>query len=210
MWQGGKLKELHLMCYRISGDVPEIYPLKPKAENFLRKGVIAMQESNFELAEQYYRMALDANGEHPSILYNLLVLKQIDGSVKDAEKKLKDIIKKFPEYTFARIQLATQYARQGDVEKAKKLVERFQNKKEWHFGEINTWFSYNIELAITEEKFDIARNNLEILSEISEDFDFEYWDDYILRMERGAKFAPVVEMAEMEKKLHSGKKKRSR
>ena len=90
MWQGGELKDLILMCFEITDEPTDIYPMKAKAQDFLRRGLEARHNGNLELAEQYFQKALDANGgEHPSLLYNLLAISQTRGTVEDATKELK-------------------------------------------------------------------------------------------------------------------------
>ena len=203
MWQGGELKDLILMCFKITDEPTDIYPMKPKAQDFLRKGLDARNNQNLELAEQYFQKALDANGEHPALLYNLLAITQTKGSVEQANKELERIVKKFPEYSFATISLATQYARQGDTKKAKKLTEKFYDKKKWHFSEVRVWFYFNLELAIAEKHFDSARNSMEMLEQFDENFDKKYWEDYVVKLELAEKFVPLLEKIDKKNKRKS-------
>ena len=194
MWQGGELKDLILMCFEITDEPTDIYPMKAKAQDFLRRGLEARHNGNLELAEQYFQKALDANGgEHPSLLYNLLAISQTRGTVEDATKELKNIVEKFPEYSFAAISLATQYARQGKTKAAKKLTEKFYDKKKWHFTEIRVWLYFNLEFSIAEKHFDSARNAMQMLEQFDENFDKNYWEERITRLELIEKIAPLLE-----------------
>jgi tetratricopeptide (TPR) repeat protein len=199
MWQGGELKEMILMCFEITDEPTDIYPMKAKAHDFLGKGLIARQNGNLELAEQYFQKALDTNGEHPSLLYNLLAISQTRGTVEEANRELKRIVEKFPEYSFAAISLATNYARQGKTKAAKKLTEKFYDKKKWHFTEIRVWLYFNLEFSIAEKHFDSARNAMQMLERFDENFDKNYWEERITRLELIEKLAPLLEKAKAKK-----------
>jgi tetratricopeptide (TPR) repeat protein len=173
-----------LMTFEITGEPTDIYPMKLKAQQFLRKGLEAMQKQNSDLALQYYEMALEANGaEHPSLLYNIMAVGQMQKESADFEKNLGEIVKKFPEYSFAAISLATMEVRKGNTEAAKKLVERFYEKKRWHFSEIKAWFYFNLELALEEKHFDSARMSLDMLRRFDENLDEKYWEERISMLE---------------------------
>ena len=184
LWNDGEWREMMLMTFEITGEPTDIYPMKPKAQEMLRKGLEAMQRQNLDLAEQYYRMALEANGaDHPSLLYNVLAIGQMKDTRASGEAKLRELVQRFPEYSFAAISLATTEVKKGNIEAAKNLVERFYEKKKWHVSEIKIWFYFNLELALKEKHFDGARMSLEMLQNFDENLDYEYWDNLISRME---------------------------
>ena len=192
LWNDGEWREMMLMTFEITGEPTDIYPMKPKAQQILKKGLEAMQKQNLDLAEQYFKMALEANGaDHPSLLYNLLAIKQTKGSRADGETELRELVERFPEYSFAAISLATTEVKKGNLEAAKKLVERFYDKKKWHFSEIKIWFYFNLEMALEERHFDSARMSLDMLKNFDENLDYEYWDSLISRMELLDKIAGI-------------------
>lgn len=182
LWNDGEWREMMLMVFEITGEPMDAYPMKPKAQQMLAKGLETMQKQNLDLAGQYFKMAVEINGDHPSILYNLLTIKQMKGKRADAEDELKELVRRFPDYSFAAISLATFEVKKGNVEAAKKLVERFYDKKKWHFSEIKIWFYFNLEMALEEKHFESARMSLDMLKNFDENLDYEYWDDLILRM----------------------------
>ena len=192
LWNAGEWREMMLMTFEITGEAMNVYPMKPKAQALLGKGMEAMHKQNPDLAAQYFQMALEANGaDHPSLLYNLLTTKQMKGKRADADEELRKIVRRFPEYSFAAISLATSEIKKGNVEAAKDLVERFYEKKKWHFSEIKIWFYFNLEMALEEKHFDSARMTLDMLKNFDENLDYEYWDSLISRMELLAKIAAI-------------------
>ncbi len=184
LWNDGEWRELSLMTFEITGEPTDIYPMKSKAHEMLAKGLEAMNKQNLDLAAQYFQKALEANGEdHPSLLYNLLTIEQAKGNRAEAETKLRELVRRLPEYSFAAISLATMEVKNDNIEAAKTLVERFYEKKKWHFSEIKIWFYFNLEMALKEKHFDSARTSLEMLREFDENLDYKYWDDLISQME---------------------------
>jgi predicted Zn-dependent protease len=158
--------------------------MKPKAVSLYEKGFYALQDRKLELAEQYCKMALEAQGaDHPSILFNLLAVEQIRGNDKDAEAELTNLIEEFPDYTLGAIRLATIKIERGNVEEAKRLTEKFYDKKFWHIGEIFGWFHFNILLALEEREYASARMSLDAWHELDDNLDYQYWDDVISRRE---------------------------
>ena len=184
MWVKGEERAVQLLCFEV-GDQPMVdYPLKPKAEKFLEKGIVALQDRKFELAGQYLNMAAKANGvDHPSILYNLLAIEQMTGDIEVARNGLREIVENFPEYSFAGISMASEELRAGNVKRAKELADRFVDRKKWHHGEIGIWLSFNIELAIYEKKFDSARNFLKLLAEFDDPTHIRDWENHISKKE---------------------------
>lgn len=184
LWNRGEWREMRMMTFEITGEPVETYPMKPKAVSLYEKGFYALQDRKLELAEQYFKMALEAQGaNHPSIQFNLLVVDQLRGNDENAEAELTRIVEEFPDYSFGAIRLAIIELKKGNVEAAKQLTERFHDKKVWHIGEIFGWFHFNIELAIEEKEYTSARMSLNAWQQIDDNLDYEYWDDIISERE---------------------------
>jgi tetratricopeptide (TPR) repeat protein len=184
LWNGDEWREMRLLTFEITGEPVETYPMKPKAVSLYEKGFYALQDRKLELAEQYLKMALEAQGaDHPSILFNLLAVEQIRGNDKGAEAELTNLIEEFPDYTLGAIRLAIIAIDRGNVEEAKRLTEKFYDKKLWHIGEIFSWFHFNILLALEEREYASARTSLDAWHELDDNLDYEYWHDVISKRE---------------------------
>ncbi len=184
LWNRGEWREMRMMTYEITSRPLETYPLKPKAAKLSEKGYYAMQDQNVDLAEQYFDMAIKANGaNHPSILFNLLTVGQLRGNGSIDEAELRKIVEDFPNYTLGAIRLAMAELGNGNVETAKHLVEKFYDKKLWHIGEILLWFHFKIEMALEEKDYASARTSLDAWDKVDENLDYQYWDDRISEQE---------------------------
>lgn len=184
LWHDGEWREMMLMTFEITGEPTDIYPMKPKAQQLLRRGLEAMHRKNLDLADDYFHKALEANGvDHPSLLYNILTIRQMKTDRLKADKDLAEIVRRFPDYSFAAISLAISKVRKDEIEAARHLTERFYEKKKWHVSEIKMWFYFNLELALAENHFDSARRSLEMLRNFDENLDEKYWSDLIDQME---------------------------
>lgn len=185
LWSGGEWRDMKLMTFEITDKPPDAYPLKPKAMKLSEKGYYAMQDQKFELAEQYFKLADEAQGaRHPSILYNLLTIEQAKGNQEIAEAELAVIVKEFPDYTFGALRLALIEVKNGNVEAAKRLTEKFHDKKKWHVGEVVIWLQFNVELALKEKEYASARMSLNVLKQFDDRLNYDYWEDMIAEQER--------------------------
>ncbi len=191
-WRDGEWRETRLLTFKITGEPVENYPLKPKAQKLLKKGYDATQKQQLDLAEQYYKLAHEANGaNHPSIMFNLLTVDRMRGIHANAEATLRKIVADFPDYSFGAISLAKIEVEKGNLEKAKDLVERFYDKEQWHFSEISIWLHFNIELALAENQFDNARMHLNMLRNIDDNPVYDDWEQVITRREMAHKLSTI-------------------
>lgn len=193
LWHGGEWRDQLLMVYEISGEPVKEHPMRPKAEAMYAKGIVAMGKDNYDLAEQYFRKAVEAHGtDHPSLIYNLIAVDLKRGNELDAETRLEELTKQFPDYFFAAATLATIKARKGEIETASRLTGQFYDKTKWHTLEARAWFYLNMELALAEKKFDGARSWLEMLAEFDQNVDVDYWKGMITRKEMADKFSVLA------------------
>jgi tetratricopeptide (TPR) repeat protein len=173
-WQNGEWREVALLSFNITNEPVKDYPLKAKAEPLLRKGIEAMRDRKPDLAEQYFKMALANNGkDHPTILYNLLTVEEARGNFAQAERKLREIIDRFPDYRPAVIALARLELKNGRLDEAKELAATLTDKEKWHIGEIIPWLLLNVYLAVEQKQFDSARASLAALRRFDEIHDYE-------------------------------------
>ena len=96
------------MCFEVTSEAIRIegYPLKPKTIQFLGKGIEATHKKNFELAKQYYELALQVQPDHPSLIYNLMTSKIMLDEEIDLQAELESLVSRFPTYSFASLSLA--------------------------------------------------------------------------------------------------------
>ena len=208
LWREGELREIVLLCFEVTSDAIEIegYPMKPKTLQFLGKGNNAMHSKKFELAKQYYEMALNIQPNHPSLLYNLMTVKYLNDEEIDLQAELESLVTRFPTYSFAALTLALEKIKDGKIEEAKALAERFHDQKVWHVTEITLWCRFNMELLIEKEDYDAAKMWFDLLKKFDTQNDHSTLDDYF---ERALLYGKLSKMSKkMEERSAKRKKKK--
>lgn len=201
LWVKGKQIETIMRGFFITGEsiIDKIYPLKPKAKELLQKGVIEMQNGNAESAEQFFKKASEIQSDHPALINNLIVVRQMKGEKIDHEKELRTLTTQFPKYFLGAISLGFLEVRNKNIKAAKEILEKFDDKEEWHITEFNQFSKLQIEICLAEKLFEGARSWLNQMKMFNENFD--------PTEKEKAEFAELesqIETAELINKLSSG------
>ncbi|MBX7170772.1 MAG: tetratricopeptide repeat protein [Pyrinomonadaceae bacterium] len=207
LWKNDKQTEITLLCFEVTYEATEVegYPMKPKTVQFLQKGVRATHEGNFDLAQQYYEMALNIQPNHPSLLYNMMATKLNRGEKLDLRSELESLVERFPNYTFAVLSLALQYIRDKKLKEADKLVSRFHDKKKWHVTEIVMWCKFNMDFLIAKESYEEAKQWFGMLKQFDDQHDHSGMEDFFEKAELYGAVSKIMKKAE-ESKARSKKK----
>ncbi len=173
LWMKGEQSEFNLKGFFITGEVliNKNYPMKPKVGDLIANGFEARQKGNLELADQYFKKAQKIQPDHPVLLNNLLVTRQAKGEKFDIEKEVRDMHTRFPDYFFGAVNLALFVVSKGNVEEAKRIVERFEDKETWHISEFNLYSKLQIEICLAEKLFDGAKSWHSQMVQANERFD---------------------------------------
>jgi tetratricopeptide (TPR) repeat protein len=208
LWREGEQSEIILLCFEITDEPTEVegYPLKPKAVQLMGKGVEASHKGNFELARQYYEMALKVQPEHPSLLFNLLVVEQQLGQKIDMAAELESLVARFPNYTFAALSLALRKIDDEKLDEATALTERFHEKKKWHVTEIALWCRFNMRLLLAKEEYEGAKMWFEMLKQFDERNDHSELEKFFEQSELYGNLSKMLKKME-ERKAKRKKKK---
>ncbi|HEV3203185.1 MAG TPA: tetratricopeptide repeat protein, partial [Gemmataceae bacterium] len=133
MWLQGEWREIRLMGYEVH-DLPA-YSHPPAVLELAREGMEATRRGHGELAEKLFKQALELKPDAPDLLNNLAMAYLIQGMAGKGESLMLDIHQRFPDYLFARVGVARQYVREGDLEKARGLLEPLHSRKRFHISE---------------------------------------------------------------------------
>ncbi len=205
MWIKGEWIDVNFMGFKITGEpvYDKIYPMKPQATELLAEGIEAIFANKIELAEQYYKKALEIEPEHPVLLNNLLMIKEKKGEKFDMKKEAEELHNRFPEYLFPAVTVGRLELRDGNVEKAKEIADKLQeDRDEWHIHEFKFWSNLQIEICVEQKLFEGARSWLNQMRQTEESFDYEDIDE--------AEYEEIerrIEMAELLEKLPAGLEK---
>ncbi len=172
IWVQGKQTDIFTRGFFITGEslVDSVYPLPPKAKELLNLGVRAMQRNDLETAENAFKKAMRIQ-EHPALINNLIVIKQKKGEKIDHEKELRDLHTRYPEYPFAAMSLGILEAGRKNVDAAKEILAKFDDKEEWHINEFNQYSRLQIEICLAENLFEGAKSWLNQMRKFNENFE---------------------------------------
>lgn len=199
MWVDGKQRDVLLLNFNITHEPTVEFPAR--IERLLAEGVEALRERRGTEAEQLFNQALEAfdsdgaqteaapevtlthgvpsspgSPARASILNNLAQSYEIQGRHEEAEKLLKEISERYPDYFFARIALARKllqdkgaYVSQADIEEAEALLKPLLSRRDLHYSEFAALCSAQIELGLAQGNRALARSWLELWESVGED-----------------------------------------
>ena len=137
------------------------------------------------------------------------------GEEIDLQAELESLVSRFPTYSFAALSLALHKLRQGEIEEATAIAEKFRNQKLWHVTEITLWCRYNMELLIEKQDYADAKMWFDLLKEYDTQNDHSSIEKYLEQCITFGKLRKMLEKIEersakrKKKKVMSQKKVRS-
>jgi predicted Zn-dependent protease len=129
-----------------------------------------LKDGYAEDAEKLYREALALEPDAPDLKNNLTAALMAQGREEEGIALLEEIHAQSPDYLFGRVGLARVALRDGNLEKAKALMEPLMNRRRFHVSEFRAWVQTQIEMSLFQKQKDGARTWLEIWeAELPED-----------------------------------------
>ena len=151
----------------------------PELENIMHDLLIEAKKGSYKTSEKL--AALIEKYPYVPVLYNLLGAAYMKQGKTDNAKALMDkCFDLFPDYLFARMTKAKNYAFDEDFEKAKEMLGGMQlngstglypNRKTFHVSEVTNFYQCCALILINEGKIEAAESHLDLLDTIGEKFD---------------------------------------
>lgn len=160
VWMKGGWQEIQLMGYHISFEPDEI--LKGNILKLFEKAHTLLLDSKGEEAEILLKQAIKLEPDNPSLKNNLAMAYQVQGRYDEAIELTEEIFDEYPDYTFARLNLARLAMEDEDFERARKLIEPVTKKTELHISEFTNLARIEIDLALAKEEKTAAERWLEM------------------------------------------------
>jgi len=163
----GKWTEIKLFMAKINWESKR--RATPQVEELVETGTEALSNGDYALAEESFHGILDKEPDNCSAAYNLCVVwLERDGRAgrRRAQARLEEIHAQFPDYLFAPISLAQFAAMDGDLDRARDLLEPICDAKELHVSEAMALFTAQVQIAIKRREFDLAEQSLALLVRI--------------------------------------------
>ncbi|MGQ0505402.1 MAG: tetratricopeptide repeat protein [Myxococcaceae bacterium] len=122
-----------------------------------------LQSRQSRKAEKLLQKAIALQPNAPDLLNNLANALALQGREQEALVMLEEIHRRFPDYPFARIQLARHALRRDDAAKAEELIAPLLRSRRIHATEMSALCSIKTELEVHNGRLDAARIWLQML-----------------------------------------------
>ena len=177
-WRDGKLNPVLLMAQEISCEPTSEVP--PEINELMLSAHNALGEGRGVDAEQMLDEVLLQRPDDITAQYNRAVALGLQDRNDEALKIIRQIHRANPEYTFARIHLATESISNGDLEQAAALLAPIAQKKRLHKSEYTAWCSANIQMALARKDEKMARSLLNAWEQMDpDDHRIDIWKNRI-------------------------------
>ncbi len=164
----GKWIEIKLFTAEISWEVDK--SSSPWVQELIETGIDALGSGEYTLAEGCFQKIIEKEPDNCSAAYNLCVVwLQRDGKAgrQRAQTGIEEIHKRFPDYLFAQISLATFAVMDGELDRASDLLMPLLELKKLHGSEATALFLAQAQIAIKRREFDSAEQSLIFMAEIA-------------------------------------------
>jgi tetratricopeptide (TPR) repeat protein len=178
LWLEGEWRQIILMGFELHGEPTPSYPSHVEAE--VKAARDALNHRDGVTAERVLKQALEKAPDDPSILNNLALAYQVQGRQDEAVALTRQIHERHPDYLFARTTLARLAIQDGELDKAKALLEPILHRRRLHFSEFATLCDAEIDLLLTEGNEESARSWLEMWEQAYPDHpNLKRWQDLL-------------------------------
>ena len=183
MWLNGEWRPIQTTRIMITTEATQH---GPKVLALLNEATVAQEKKDWKRAEDLYLQASALEPEAPDLQGNRAVMVRYQGREQEAEMLLQQVHQRFPNYVFARTNLALYYLSRGETEKAHDLLTPLFSAPKLHKLEFRALCGATIEVAIAENDPGLAQQWLHLWE--SYDPDDPRLDDYARWVEEA--FAP--------------------
>ncbi len=158
LWIEGAWKDIVLHEYQIHFEPTYNYNHSPEVTNLMADGLSAANRGDAVAFEQRFQEALALEPDKPDLLNNLAKAYEQQGRHAEAEALLRQIHQRFPDYLFACTCVARLAIREGDLTKAKALLDPLLDRHRWHHTEFAALSIARIDLLLAEGYRDAAQS----------------------------------------------------
>lgn len=164
LWLQGKWHETEQLHYEIHTEALGGYP--PEVDYLVRKALDATARGNNVAAERLFRQALEQAPDAPSLLNNLAATLDRQGRRDEAMRITQELYARHPDYLFARTALAGLAITEGQLDRARELLEPVLHRKRLHVGEFSALAMVQVDLLLARGQPDGAQKWIEMWQRI--------------------------------------------
>jgi tetratricopeptide (TPR) repeat protein len=191
LWLEGEWREILLLEFEV---YEEADPSRHSEEVTLlaEEALHALYDNRAAEGEAVLHRALELEPDSPDLLNNLASAYEFQGRHEESRRLVDEIHQRFPDYLFARTNLAIHAAREGHLERARELLEPVLKQGRYHVSEFSALCQAQLEVQTADGKIDAAMQWLELWESLAgEDPRQAYWEQRLL-LEGLKGMAPLI------------------
>jgi tetratricopeptide (TPR) repeat protein len=165
-WSQGEWKELLMLAWDIYTE-PVQGKFPPEVAELSQQAMKALRLGHADEAERLFKESVDRAPDVPELRNNLAAAYLQMGRKQETRRLIEEIHAQFPDYLFGRTNLAQFLAADGETDKARKLLEPLLSLRRLHVSEFASLCGAQIQLAVCEARFDVARSWYSMLKQIA-------------------------------------------
>ena len=198
MWLEGEWRTISTQGIEIGGE--PTFQHRPEVIALLDQATAAGQNQDWKRAEMLFREASALEPDAPDLQGNIAVMLRFQGYEEEAEKMLWDVHRRFPEYVFARLNLARLCISRGETDIAQDLLDPVFKRTKLHPQEFTSLCSAAIELGLATDDLDTADHWLELWESYAPDD--PGLDYYYAQMEAASAPPPPAPLPRLKPRRH--------
>lgn len=168
VWRGGKWEEIMGIGYDIQYE-PNDSGHSEQVIDLLSEGTQAIHDKEYDKAERLLKQALELKPGAPDIRNNLALAYERRGRREESAAMIEQIHADHPDYIFATLSLARRYILEGELAKAKALLEPLLARRQFHITEFAAFANAQLEYYEAEDNHEAAWSWLEMWRSVDED-----------------------------------------
>lgn len=164
MWVEGARKEIGLFGFEITRE-PTSTPHPAQVQALAAEAIEALHAGDFARAETILGEALKLAPDAKDLLNNLAAAYRGQGREEEAERLVREIHRRHPDYLFARVSLANMFIRGGQLDRAQEMLAPLLEREVLHATEFTVLCDSQIALCVARDLLDGARHWLSMWKE---------------------------------------------
>ena len=168
LWLRGKWQETRLKMFEVT-DQPQNLPYSEEVMTLLTRAGAAIQDEDWNRAEQIYQQVLEVDPRCCPAYNNLARITGERGDLKTSRAYLEKSLEIDPDYVVGRCNLAHHYLQDGEVERAEALIEPLVEREQFAAFEMKAYQLAQAHIRIQRRDLEVAENILGVLTEFYPD-----------------------------------------
>lgn len=167
MFTNGEWGELRLTGFEITDEPSHTH--SPAVVKLAERGHDALMRNDHRAAKAVYTEALALEPDAPDLHYNLSMAYRVAKEDDEADRRVREVAARFPDYFFGVVGAATIALRNGDLQPARDAIGRLMEAEKMHTSEFMALAGLGVELAIAQEAEDGGMHWVKMAEDIAPD-----------------------------------------